>query len=652
MRRCFGYMAAASLLLGSFALTGSLRAAAEETETIAVEGERSAAEEVTSIADTDEIGGSGSAAEGAKPAAGDTGEASENAAGTADSLPKGISSLELTRLMGNGTNLGNTMEACDNGYRGGNTTDDISYYETLWGQPVTTSGMLQGMKDAGFDTVRIPVAWMTNATHLNEGDYTISEAYLDRVEEIVNYALDADMFVIVNDHWDGGWYGMFGSESEETRELAMEAYRGMWEQITARFRDYDGRLIFEGANEEIGPRFDEDSPLYCQDSIVSYLNDDERYKLANEVNQAFVDTVRAAGGENENRFLLIPGYGTNIEQTCDSRFVMPIDSAEDKLLISVHFYSPWSYCGASSAAGATRFGTKKDFEAVDAELKRMTKFTAQGIGVVIGEYGALPGADGAMKENCLAYHRYFLDCCDRYDYANCLWDTSGFFVRENLEFADEGLKELYAARRQANEPADYEAVREAAALSMEEAVAAAPESFTENAVTVDDDTCLAWIMWSSGDWGISYSVGDEYNPDSITPGVAATDALIEAEGEGTYTVGLDFTGTEAGYSSGVAFAAVGITNGELLHPGWAVHVKEVLINGEPYALTARPYTTSDDGKCTRFNIFNEWVTSLPEDARVLYGPNIGISPVTIDRNDSCFAQVESIEITFVYGPKK
>ena len=126
MRRCFGYMAAASLLLGSFALTGSLRAAAEETETIAVEGERSAAEEATSIADADEIGGSGSAAEGAKPADGDTGEASENTAGTADGLPEGISSLELTRLMGNGTNLGNTMEACDNGYRGGNTTEDIA----------------------------------------------------------------------------------------------------------------------------------------------------------------------------------------------------------------------------------------------------------------------------------------------------------------------------------------------------------------------------------------------------------------------------------------------------------------------------------------------------------------------------------------------
>ena len=112
--------------------------------------------------------------------------------------PGSLTAVEMTRLMGNGINLGNTMEACDNSRGKGNTTDDPLHYETLWGQPVTTPEMLRGMKDAGFDTIRIPVAWMTNATHLDKGDYTISEKYLDRVEEIVNYALDAGMFVIVN----------------------------------------------------------------------------------------------------------------------------------------------------------------------------------------------------------------------------------------------------------------------------------------------------------------------------------------------------------------------------------------------------------------------------------------------------------------------
>ena len=270
--------------------------------------------------------------------------------------------VQMTRLMGNGINLGNTMEACNNGAKGGNVSSDPRFYETYWGQPVTTPEMLRAMKECGFDTVRIPVAWMTNAAHLNQGDYTISEKYMDRVEEIVNYALDAGMIVIINDHWDGGWWGMFGSEKESTRDLAMEAYTGMWKQLAERFGKYDWRVILESANEELGSSLDQNSPLYCRDSIDHLLTDDERYALTNRINQAFVDTVRATGGNNADRFLLIAGYNTDIDHTANSRFRMPQDTAEGRLLVSVHYYGPWSYCGASSAKGATLWGKKKDFE--------------------------------------------------------------------------------------------------------------------------------------------------------------------------------------------------------------------------------------------------------------------------------------------------
>ena len=307
-------------------------------------------------------------------------------------MREGLTALEATRLMGNGINLGNTLEACDNNV--GIKTNTPLSYETHWGQPKTTQAMIDGMKAAGFDTIRIPVAWMTNATHLYEGDYTIDADYMDRVEEVVRYARKAGMYVIVNDHWDGGWYGMFGSESAETRALAMEAYKGMWQQIAERFRDYSDYLIFESANEELGGRFDENSPLYCSDSVVTYLNDDERYALTNEINQTFVDVVRATGGNNATRFLLIAGYGTNIDQTCDDRFQMPKDTAVSKLMVSVHYYDPWSYCGASSAASATKWGKVSDYEYMDQQLAKMTKFTEAGYGVVIGEYGALPCSDG------------------------------------------------------------------------------------------------------------------------------------------------------------------------------------------------------------------------------------------------------------------
>ncbi len=566
-------------------------------------------------------------------------------------MRQGLSALELTRLMGNGTNLGNTFEACDNtiGYTPGNSP---MTYEVSWGAPVTTQEMLTGMKAAGFDTIRIPVAWMTNATTLGkDGSYIIDPAYLDRVKEVVDYARNAGMYVIINDHWDGGWWGMFGSESEATRALAMEAFTGMWAQIAVHFADYSDYVIFECANEELGARFDENSPLYCSDSVVSYLSDDERYALCNEVNQAFVDIVRATGGNNAERFLLIAGYGTNIDSTCDDRFKMPTDTAEDKLLLSVHYYDPWSYAGATTAAGATAWGTKSDYEYMDGQLEKMTKFTKQGVGIVIGEYAALPGSDG-LKANTVAYHSRFLDLCDYYDMTSCLWDCSGFFVRRNLAMSDAEVAELYASRNAASEEGmTYADVQSAAKARLEAGMEAAPATFLENAIEVTDDTAVAWLMWNDGGWALSYSVGDTYTPDSISGGMKVTD--VEITGAGTYTVGIDFTGTAQGHSASVAFAAIGIANGEKLFPNYIIDIKEVLINGQKYNLKGRAYTTSDNGVTTRVNLFNEWVTAVPVGtARMHYGNLAGATPTPFNRNDAIFAEIETIFITFEYSPMK
>lgn len=561
-------------------------------------------------------------------------------------MREGLTALEATRLMGNGINLGNTLEACDNNV--GIKTNAPLSYETHWGQPKTTQAMIDGMKAAGFDTIRIPVAWMTNATHLYEGDYTIDADYMDRVEEVVRYARKAGMYVIINDHWDGGWYGMFGSESAETRALAMEAYKGMWQQIAERFRDYSDYLIFESANEELGGRFDENSPLYCSDSVVTYLTDDERYALTNEINQTFVDVVRATGGNNATRLLLIAGYSTNIDQTCDDRFQMPKDTADSKLMVSVHYYDPWSYCGASSAASATKWGTVSDYEYMDQQLAKMTKFTEAGYGVVIGEYGALPCSDG-LKDNTLAYHTAFLDACTKYNLTNCLWDCSGLYKRVSQTFADDDILAMYQEKRQANEEGqDYADVQAAAAAEAAAAAAEAPVTFQQDAVVVDDQTALAWIMWNDGSWALTHSVGDTYNADAISEGLVATNAVIT--GEGKYTVGLDFTGTAQGYSASVAFAAIGISNGEALYPNYLVNIKEVRINGEIYRLKGRAYTTSDDGLCTRVNLYNEWVTSVPKTARLPGGNLAGATPTPINRNDAVIAEIKTIEIDFEYVP--
>jgi endoglucanase len=535
--------------------------------------------------------------------------------------------------MGNGINLGNTMEAYGRATYG--VGADVSSYETCWGCPVTTQEMITGMKEAGFTSIRIPVAW-TNAMDYENGDYTIGEDYLDRVEEIINYARSEDMYVIINDHWDGGWWGMFGSANEQTRADALEMYQSMWTQIATRFRDYSDYLIFESGNEELGFRLNDTDVA----SDSGTLSDDECYTVANEINQAFVDTVRATGGNNAKRFLLIAGFGTDIANTCDSRFVMPADSAADKLLVSVHYYDPSGYCINTSLSS---WGDKNDYETQNEALAKMTRFTSQGYGVVIGEYGVLIEQND-IKDGTLAYYTNLLNNCDLYGYVPMLWDCNNLYDRSQCQIIDADIAALYQTRSlsaQADLSADE--IASAAQAGIEEALANAPDG-----VGVDADTALAWIMYNSSDWSTLYSVGDVYNPSDMTAGITATD--VEVTGEGTYTVGLDFTGTAAGFANGVVFSALAISNGETLYPGYCINVKEVRINGEPYTLKGRPYTTSDDGLCTRVNLYNDWVSAVPAEAHTSDGNLNYTTPNLLDADT--LGNVETIEVTFEYVPGK
>ncbi len=556
--------------------------------------------------------------------------------------PKGemrteLTSLEFVRLMGNGINLGNTMEAYGRPALG--TEAEVSAYETYWGVPVTTQEMITGMHEAGYDTLRIPVAW-TNMMDYESGNYTIGEAYLDRVEEIINYALNEGMYVIVNDHWDGSWWGMFGSATQETRDKAMEMYISMWTQIAERYKNYSDHLIFEAANEELGNRLNDVD--VAKDSGA--LSVDECYETVNRINQTFVDTVRGTGGNNESRFLLIAGYNTDITMTCDSRFVMPTDeknSGNPKLLLSVHYYDPSGYCINTSLPS---WGSTQDYEEQNEKLAMMTKYTDAGYGIVIGEYGVLiEGVDG-LKDNTLEYLTNFLANCDYYGYCPVMWDCSNMYNRNTCQMIDDEVAGLYLAHSYASQEAQSaEEIRQAAQAVMAEALAN-----SEEAAGLAEDESVAWIMYNSGDWSLMYSVGDVYEPDSKTEGIVATDAVVT--GEGTYTVGLDFTGTSAGYADSVIFSALAVGNGETLYPGYVINIMEIRINGEPYQLQGKPYTSSDDGICTRTNLYNEWVTSVPEEARTVDGSLMYATPNLLDA--STLGHVETIEVTFSYKPGK
>lgn len=550
-----------------------------------------------------------------------------------DSSVNELTATEVIKLMGNGINLGNTMEAYGHESYVKSGADPTSF-ETLWGQPVTTKEMIEDMKAMGFDTLRIPVAW-TNGINFESGDYTIDERLMNRVDEIVNYALDADMYVIINDHWDGGWWGMFGSEDEAVREQAMELYKSMWTQICEHFADYSYKLIFESANEELGDRLN-DKDITGSEGV---LNTSECYEKTNEINSEFVKLVRSTGGKNADRFLLIAGYNTDISKTCDDRYKMPEDTAKDKLLLSVHYYTPWDYCGTKAI---NQWGSPDDYDEQNSLMQMLTKFTEQGYGVVIGEYAVM---GTTTKPDTDKFYNNLLDNCDLYNYCPVLWDCSDLYRRIGRRAGDEAIAQIFKDRCAANESSkDYADIQSAARESMDKSLEAANEMFMEGvSIPASDDTAVAWIMYQSSDYSVAYSVGDQYDPTNMTLGIAAQN--VEITGEGTYTVSLDFTG--CGGTRGVAFSALGIYNGEKFFPGYTITIDEIKINGEVRELSGKDYTCSDDDNCTRVNLYNQWVNKIPDEARRADGDLTDASATILSVKDK--EKINTIEITFTYA---
>ena len=322
----------------------------------------------------------------------------------------GMTTMELVREMGCGINLGNTFESCGDWIR----SNDVSAYETAWGSPVITRETIQGYADAGFGVLRIPVAWSNVMS--SDGNYTISPQYIARVREIVGWTLDSGMFAIINIHYDSGWVNVFPENEEEN----MKRFKVMWAQIAEAFNDFDERLMFESQNEELG-----------WDSIWnrwSGTNGEEKrrsYELVNRVNQAFADVVRGTGGNNSVRHLLISGYNTDVELTCDELFKIPDDPA-GRLAVSVHYYDPSTLtileADADWGKAKTTWGSGDDIAELERKAQMLkTRFIDNGIPVIVGEYGCF----GKNKTRD-TIESYLLDVSSRmYGIGACpiLWDT-------------------------------------------------------------------------------------------------------------------------------------------------------------------------------------------------------------------------------------
>ncbi|MDR0301904.1 MAG: glycoside hydrolase family 5 protein [Treponema sp.] len=286
---------------------------------------------------------------------------------------------------GLGVNIGNTFDSL--------STDGIAG-ETGWGNPQVSRGLIKALKSHGFKTVRLPVSWVDYMD--DPPNYTIDSTWMKRVEEVVNWILAEDMYCILNLHHDGGGtetnnakYWIKKIAIPEKEEEVTARFVKVWNQIATQFRNSSDKLILESMNE-VG--FDSLWNRYAGGQAEGKA---EAFRLLNKLNQKFVDTVRATGGKNANRPLLIAGYWTDITNTCEPQFKMPEDTAQDKLILSVHYYTPWNFCGGNS----TTWGTPAHINELNNLFgKLQTNFIDKGIPIILGEYGVDIKSGSTVKD--------------------------------------------------------------------------------------------------------------------------------------------------------------------------------------------------------------------------------------------------------------
>lgn len=346
--------------------------------------------------------------------------------------PTGMPSnaVQLAANIRLGWNLGNSLEAT-----GG---------ETAWGNPVTTQALIDKVKQSGFNAVRIPCSWNQYA---NASSAQIQAQWLDRVKQVVQYCINNDLYVILNIHWDGGWLDEHINTSDQASVNAKQT--AFWQQIATKMRDFDEHLMFASANE---PPVDDAAQMNV---LLSY-------------HQTFVNTVRSTGGRNSYRILVVQGPTTNIGKTYTLMNTLPTDQTANRMMVEVHYYDPWQFCGLTedatwgtmfyywgngyhSTTDPSRNTTWGEESAVNTEFQKMkTKFADKGIPVVLGEYGVIRRT--TLTGDALALHLASRAYWDKYitqqAKANGMipfyWDNGylsnnefGIFNRQNNTIGDQ-----------------------------------------------------------------------------------------------------------------------------------------------------------------------------------------------------------------------
>lgn len=337
--------------------------------------------------------------------------------------------MEFVKNIKIGWNLGNTLD-CYGSWISGDTPN----YETAWGNPVTTEDMIKTVKKAGFNAVRIPTSWGEHTDQNNKVD----EAWMKRVKEVVDYAIDNDMYVILNMHHENDWLKL----TDKEKAAAQKRFKAIWEQICKTFKNYDEHLIFEAMNE---PRTEGSAQEWNGGTKA------ER-DIVNEYNQIFVDTVRASGGNNKTRYIMVTPYAASSSPSALKALKIPND---DRVIVSVHAYLPYNV--ALNAGSGDKELTDNYKREMDYFFKNLNDiFIKKGHAVIIGEFGTINKKNDAER---IKIAKYYVSEAKKLGIPCFWWDNGGFgengpnesfglFDRRNLKWKfNEIVKALIASAK-------------------------------------------------------------------------------------------------------------------------------------------------------------------------------------------------------------
>ena len=319
---------------------------------------------------------------------------------------------QYVELMGVGWNLGNSLDSANTG------KEDHMKAEVAWGNPIVVQNLIKHIKSQGFKTIRVPVSYLD---HMEEDGTTIKTEWLDRVQEVVDWCVEEDLFIIINIHHEDSWL----TKASTDYEGVMERYTKIWAQLAERFGDYNEKLIFESMNE-IG--FDD-------------LGTQKGCELLSKINAEFVNQIRHSGKRNDERYLLLAGYWTDVDRTCTAEYTVPED---DRIMVSVHYYSPATFAIADLTTTwgyQETWGTAEDVEYLKGQFEKLkTWFVDKGIPVIVGEYGVID------KNKDEGDRIYWFECVTKtaLEYGCCpvVWDNGELIHRFKYEWKDPELGEV------------------------------------------------------------------------------------------------------------------------------------------------------------------------------------------------------------------